>query len=89
MKIGNPQRNTIKIVDASRIFDQQAYFIKASVFTDVIKKVEIGFSILYQKRLSIVYSVEKVSSPGMGKGIPPKKDRNRWERKSIDAIHNC
>ena len=50
---------------------------------NVIKKVEIGFSILYQKGLSKISSVEKVSSLGMGEGIPLKKDRNRWEREAL------
>ena len=45
---------------------------------NVIKKVEIGFSRLYQKGLSAVCSVEKVCSLGMGEGIPLKRDRNRW-----------
>ena len=51
--------------------------------TDVIKKVEIVFSSLYQKGLSKIYSVEKVRSVGMGAGIPLKKDRNRWQREAL------
>ena len=50
---------------------------------DVIKKVEIGLSSLYQKGFSKIYSVEKVRSLGMGEGIPLKKDRRRWERGAL------
>ena len=72
-------------------------------FTDVIKKIEIDFSTLYQKGLSKIYSLEKVRSPGMGEVIPLKKGRNRWEeslreehlwyvyllRKKIKKVFNC
>ena len=34
------------------------YFIKDSLFTDVIKKVEIGFNSPYQKGLSKIYGLE-------------------------------
>ena len=67
----------------SLIFDHQAYFIKVSIFTDKIKKIESGFSSLYQKGLSKIYSVEKKRLLGVGEGIPPKKDRNRWERGTL------
>ena len=50
---------------------------------DVIKKVEIGFSSLYQKGLSKVYSVETVRPLGMGEEIPLKKDRSRWGRGAL------
>ena len=39
----------------------------------VIKIVEIGFSIQYQKGLSKICSVEKVGSLRMGEGIPLKR----------------
>ena len=45
--------------------------------------MEIGFSSLYQKGLSNVYSVEKVRSLGTGERIPLKNDRNRWERGAL------
>ena len=50
---------------------------------EVIKKVEIGFSSLYQKGLSKIYSLEKVRSLGIREGIPLKNDRNRWERGAL------
>ena len=50
---------------------------------DVIKKVEIGFTSLYQKGLSKVFSVEKVRSLGMRKKISLKTYRNRWERGAL------
>ena len=43
----------------------------------------MGFSSLYQKALSKIYSVEKVRSLGMGEGIPLKSDRNKWERGAL------
>ena len=57
--------------------------IKPLYFTEVIKKIEIGFSSLYQKGLSKIYTIEKVRSLGMGEGIPLKNDRNRWERGAL------
>ena len=57
--------------------------IKPLYFTEVIKKIEIGFSSLYQKGLSKIYTVEKVRSLGMGEGIPLKSNRNRWERGAL------
>ena len=55
-----------KLATQSWIFDHQADFIKASIFMNVIKNVEIGFSSLYHKRLSKIYSDEKVRSLGIG-----------------------
>ena len=57
--------------------------IKPLYFKEVIKKIEIGFSSLYQKGLSKIYTVDKVRSLGMGEGIPLKNDRNRWERGAL------
>ena len=57
--------------------------IKPLYFTEVIKKIEIGFSSLYQKGLSKIYTVEKVRSLGMGEEIPLKNNRNRWERGAL------
>ena len=57
--------------------------IKPLYFTEVIKKIEIGFSSLYQKGLSKIYTVENVHSLGMGEGIPLKNNRNRWERGAL------
>ena len=57
--------------------------IKPLYFTEVIKKIEIGFSSLYQKGLSKIYTVENVRSLGMGEGIPLKNNRNRWERGAL------
>ena len=57
--------------------------IKPLYFTEVIKKIEIGFSSLYQKELSKIYAIEKVRSLGIGEGIPLKNDRNRWERGAL------
>ena len=51
-------------------------------FTDVIKKIEIDFSNLYQKGLSKIYSLEKVRSPGMGEVIPLKKGQKQMGRVS-------
>ena len=45
--------------------------------------VGIGFSSLYHKRLSNVYSVEKVRSLGMRERIPLKKDRIKCERRAL------
>ena len=45
--------------------------------------MEIGFSSLYQKGLSKIYSVQKVRPLGMGEEIPLKKDRNRWVRGAL------
>ena len=50
---------------------------------EVIKKIEIDFSSLYQEGHSKIYSAEKVCSLRMGEGIPLKKDRNRWERGAL------
>ena len=45
--------------------------------------MEIGFSSLHQKGLLESYSLKKVGLLGMGKGIPLKKDRNRWGRGAL------
>ena len=50
---------------------------------EVIKKAEIGFSSLYQKGHSKIYSLEKVRSLGKREGIPLKNNRNRWERGAL------
>ena len=50
---------------------------------EVIKKVEIGFSSLYQKGLSKIYSLEKVRSLGIREGMPLKNYRNRCERGAL------
>ena len=50
---------------------------------EIIKKVEIGFSSIYQKGLSKIYSLEKVRSLGIREGIPLKNDRNRWEKGAL------
>ena len=47
--------------------------------------VDIGFSSLYQKGLSKIYSVEKVRSLGMADGILLEKDKNRWGERSTDG----
>ena len=72
-----PEEHNKKLAMQSLIFNHQAYFIKVSIFTDKIKKIESGFSSLYQKGLSKIYSVEKKRLLGVGEGIPLKKDRNR------------
>ena len=61
-----PEGHDKKLATQSWIFDHQADFIKASIFMNVIKNVEIGFSSLYHKRLSKIYSDEKVRSLGIG-----------------------
>ena len=63
----------------STIFDHQAYFIKASIFTEVRKKGRNWFQQLYQKGLSKIYSFEKARSLGIREGIPLKNDRSRCE----------
>ena len=73
----------------SLIFDHQAYFIKASIFTDKIKKIECGFSNLYQKGLSKVYSVEKKRLLGVGEGIPLKKGQKQMRERNIDGTYCC
>ena len=50
---------------------------------EVLKKVDIGFSSLYHKGLSKIYSLEKVHSLGIREGIPLKNDRNRWKRGAL------
>ena len=49
----------------------------------------ISFSSLYRRELSKIYSVEKVCSLGMGKGIPLKKDRKQMKEMSIDGTYTC
>ena len=47
----------------------------SSTFMEVMKKVETGFSSLYQIGFSKIYSAEKVRSLGMGEGIPLKRTK--------------
>ena len=54
----------------------------------VIKKVEIGFDILYQKGLLKICSVEKVGSLGMGERIPLKRTEMDG-RKEHYGTYNC
>ena len=74
----------------SWIFDHQAYFIKAFVFTGAIKRlIEISFKSLSTSGTVTIfkklYSPEKVCSLGMEEGISLKKDRNRGERGALMA----
>ena len=45
--------------------------------------LEIGFSSLYQKGLSKIYSLERLRLLEMGETIPLKRDRSRWKRAAV------
>ena len=48
--------------------------------------MEIGFSSLYEKRLSKIYSVEKVHSLGMGEETEENLMTYIWKKKNVDLV---
>ena len=55
---------------------------------EVMKKVKIGFSSLYQEGRSKIYSLERVRLLGMGEGIPQKKGQKQMGEWSIAEEKN-
>ena len=79
-----PEKHDKKLATQSWSFHHQAYFIKAFVFADAIIKDSVWFQESISKRtFKNLYSLKKVRSLGMEKGIFLKNYRNRWERGTL------
>ena len=70
----------IKIGDAKWIFDHQAYFIKASIFTDVIKGKDWFRQSISERTFKCLALKKYVHH---GERISVKKDRNNWEMAAL------
>ena len=84
-----PEKQDNKLATQNWIFDHQGYFIKASVFTEVIKKDRDRFQQSLSSRIfKKIYSVWESTFVREGRGKSSKKGHKQMGERSIDGTYN-